>query len=232
MASAIQSAYSRLHKRFGIQRWWPTTTAAKETEIIIGAILTQNTAWRNVEKAISNLAATGMVDFQSLAAAGREKVAALIRPSGYYNQKAERLQLFARRICSDYGSDVKVLLRKETAELREELLNMKGIGPETADSILLYAANKPVFVVDSYAKRIFSRLGICNESISYGELQQLIVAALPERMQTAAVFNQFHALLVELGKRICLKNEPGCSHCPLLLFCRCGKTAEKHAKTI
>src|SRR3989338_6946554 len=109
--------------------------------------LTQNTAWKNVEKAIANLAAAGMVDFRKIAAAKREKIAGLIKPSGYYNQKAERLQLFARHVCSKYGGDVKLLLRKDTAKLREELLQLKGIGPETADSILLYAANKAVFVI-------------------------------------------------------------------------------------
>ncbi len=187
--------------------------------------LTQNTSWKNVEKAIANLAAAGMVDFRKIAAAKKEKLALLIKPSGYYNQKSERLQLFARYVCSDYGGDVKRLLRKEKEELRAELLNLKGIGPETADSIILYAANKAVFVVDAYTKRIFSRIGVCSSDVSYSELQQLLVNGLPENMRTAAVFSQYHALLVGLGKNFCLKKSPLCGKCPLLKMCICGRFA-------
>src|SRR3989338_11326789 len=140
--SPFSEVYRRLFATFGKQRWWPTTTANKATEIIIGAILTQNTSWKNVEKAISNLAAAGMVDFRKIAAAPKEKVAQLIKPSGYYNQKAERLKLFAKHVCSSYGGDVRKLLEKDAAALRNELLQLKGVGPETADSILLYAAGK------------------------------------------------------------------------------------------
>lgn len=222
-------AYNRLSAAFGHQRWWPTTTSDKETEIIIGAILTQNTSWKNVEMAIANLAAADMVDFGRIAAAKKEKIAQLIRPSGYFNQKAERLQLFAQYVCDNYGGNVNRLLRNGTAGLREELLRLKGIGPETADSIILYAANKPAFVVDAYTKRIFSRVGICGEAMPYHGLQQLIVSGLPQGMRTAAVFNQYHALLVELGKKACTKNTPLCGNCPLLGFCTFGKAAAKAA---
>ena len=218
----FEEVYKTLLPHFGRQEWWPTITVNRETEVIIGAILTQNTSWKNVEKAIANLAAARMIDFRKIAAVKREKIAGLIKPSGYYNQKAERLQLFARHVCSKYGGDVKMLLRKGAAELREELLNLKGIGPETADSILLYAANKAVFVVDAYTKRIFSRIGICSEGVSYHELQQLITGNLPEKMRIAAVFSQYHALLVQLGKGICLKRNPPCSKCPLLEYCSYG----------
>ncbi len=221
--------YGKLLAAFGRQRWWPTTTAARETEIIIGAILTQNTSWKNVEKAISNLAAAGMVDFRRIAAAKKGKIAQLIRPSGYYNQKAERLKLFARYVCDNYGGGVKRLLLKEKGKLRDELLQLNGIGPETADSISLYAANKPAFVVDAYTRRIFSRIGVCGSGVSYDELQQLLVSGLPESMRTAAAYSQYHALLVELGKKVCTKNTPLCGNCPLLGFCAFGKAAAKAA---
>lgn len=185
--------------------------------------LTQNTSWKNVEKAISNMASAGMIDFGKIAAATKEAVARLIKPSGYYNQKAERLQLFAQHICDNYGGDVKRLLQKDVGELRSELLELKGIGPETADSIILYAANRPVFVVDAYTRRIFSRIGICSSEAGYDELQHLLVKGLPESMRAAAVFNQYHALLVELGKKSCTKNNPVCVSCPLLGICVYGK---------
>lgn len=236
----FSDVYIRLLKFFGKQHWWPTTTANRETEIIIGAILTQNTSWKNVEKAISNLADARMVDFGKIAAAKKGKVAKLIRPSGYYNQKAERLQLFAKYVCSNYGGKVKLLLQNpnhakhdwaqlptgnlgNAVGLRKELLELKGIGPETADSIILYAAGKEVFVIDTYTRRIFSRIGICSNGISYHELQQLITENLPGKMRTAAVFNQYHALLVEHGKNTCLKNNPLCGQCPLLSCCDYGK---------
>ncbi|MBI2550653.1 endonuclease III domain-containing protein [Candidatus Woesearchaeota archaeon] len=225
MKADVTRAYNALLTEFGSQHWWPTITAARETEVIIGAILTQNTSWKNVKKAISNLAAAGMVDFSKIAAAKTEKVASLVRPSGYYNQKAERLKLFAKYICDSYNGDVKKLLQKNAVGLRKELLELKGVGPETADSILLYAANKAAFVIDAYTKRIFSRIGICSEEVSYHGLQQLITENLPGEMRTAAVFNQYHALLVELGKGVCLKKKPLCGKCPLLGMCAHGKSS-------
>lgn len=223
--NTIPKIYGTLLQEYGSQHWWPTTTAARETEIIIGAILTQNTSWKNVEKAIANLAAAGMVDFRKIAAAKKEKMAQLIRPSGYYNQKAERLQLFAQYVRDNYSGNINKLLRKRKEELRAELLELKGIGPETADSIILYAANKTVFVIDAYTRRIFSRIGVCSSDVGYDELQQLIVSGLPKNMRAAAVFNQYHALLVGLGKSVCVKHEPRCSECPLLGLCAYGKAA-------
>ena len=222
-AKTIVDVYSSLFRYFDEQHWWPVITANKETEVIIGAILTQNTSWKNVEKAIYNLAAANMIDFRKIASVPNEKIAGLIRPSGYYNQKSERLKLFAQHICSEYGGDVKRLLGKGVHELRRELLNLKGIGPEIADSIILYAAGKPAFVVDAYTRRIFSRVGFCKSDISYHELQQLIIGNLHGKMKTAAAFNQYHALLVELGKNICLKRKPLCPECPLVGFCSYGK---------
>lgn len=218
----LDRIYNALLKEYCPQHWWPTTTANKQAEVIIGAILTQNTSWKNVEKALASLAAVEMVDFRKIAAAKKDKVARLIRPSGYYNQKAGRIQLFSKYICSNYGGDVRLLLRKNVAELRIELLQQKGIGPETADSIVLYAAGKPAFVIDAYTKRIFSRMGVCSEGVGYDELQQLIVDSLPTKMRTASVFNEFHALLVELGKNTCVKNNPRCIGCPVAGMCCFG----------
>jgi endonuclease-3 related protein len=173
-------------------------------EIIIGAILTQNTNWKNVEKAIFNLNKAKLVDINKIKKINKKKLASLIRPSGYYNQKAEKLKIVA-----DFFS-------KNKNPTREQLLEVKGIGPETADSILLYALNKPFFVVDAYTKRIFSRIGLCNGKCSYDELQKLFHKNLPKKTK---LFNQYHALLVELGKNFC-KKKPLCKECPLNKLCK------------
>ncbi len=165
-------------------------------EICVGAILTQNTAWKNVEKALANLFDAGVMDLRKLSSMPRSKLAKLIRSSGYYNQKAERLQLFARHVLSEHGSFTRIF-KKELKPLREELLSLKGIGPETADSMLLYAGRKPVFVVDAYTRRICSRHGICEADVDYHELQDLFHKAMPRDHK---IFNEFHALMVEEGK--------------------------------
>ena len=215
----IQKIYSILYKKFGPQGWWPTTLEnelhpkhhgiaprndKEKFEIIIGAVLTQNTNWKNVEKAIFNLNKAKLVDINKIKKINKKKLASLIRPSGYYNQKAERLKLVAG------------FFNKNKNPTREELLVIKGIGPETADSILLYAFNKPFFVVDAYTKRIFSRLGFCDGKCSYDELQQLFQKNLPKKTK---LFNEYHALLVELGKNYC-KKKPVCTSCPLNKLCK------------
>ena len=154
-------------------------------EIIVGAILTQNTSWKNVEKAIFNLNKAKLLDIRKIRKADKRKLASVIRPSGYYNQKAKCLKLVA------------AFFAKNKHPSREQLLAVRGIGPETADSILLYAFNKPLFVIDAYTKKIFSRIGICNETCSYHELQELCQKSLPKK---AKLFQEYHALLVELGK--------------------------------
>ncbi len=211
----IEAAYDKLYDSFGKQRWWPTTTKNKEAEIVIGAILTQNTAWKNVEMAIANLKRNKLVDFRKIASADAEKLARLIKPSGYYNQKAKRLKLFAGHVVGNHGGSLKRMLRKSVGELRAELLSLHGIGPETADSIILYAAGRPVFVVDAYTRRIFARMGISRESSSYGELQRLFMESLPS---DAKLFGEYHALIVELGKRAC-REKPLCGACPLKGLC-------------
>jgi len=215
----IKRIYSILYKRFGPQGWWPLTLEGQlhpkhhgkapkndkqRFEIIIGAILTQNTNWKNVEKAICNLNKEKLININKIKKINKKRLASLIRPSGYYNQKAERLKIIADFISQNKNPK------------REQLLEIKGIGPETADSILLYALQKPFFVVDAYTKRIFSRLGLCNGKCSYGELQKLFHKNLQKKIK---LFNEYHALLVELGKNHC-KTKPICKNCPINKLCK------------
>ncbi len=205
----IKQLYNHLLSKHGVQGWWPTRgrgyhpsnksrklSEQEMLEICVGAILTQNTAWKNVEKALDNLFSANAMSLSRLSSMPRQKLAKLIRSSGYYNQKAERLQLFARHVLSEHGSFSR-MFRKDLQPLREELLALKGVGPETADSMLLYAGRKPVFVVDAYTKRICSRLGICEADVEYHELQEKFHSTLPK---DAEIFNEFHALLVQEGK--------------------------------
>ncbi len=198
-----------MFERYGAQNWWPSQTAF---ECVVGAVLTQNTAWTNVEKAIARLKSEteitpGEIDKMPVA-----KLARLIKPSGYFNQKARRLKIFTRFVAGDYGGNIGELLAEETGKLRKILLALEGIGPETADSIILYAAEKPVFVIDAYTKRIASRHGLTPESTSYGEAQELFAANLPRE---TALFNEYHALIVRTAKQFCHKKKPDCENCPL-----------------
>ncbi len=206
MKKKLLTLYNQLLKHFGYQKWWPTKTKKnKRFEIIVGAILTQNTAWRNVEKAIDNLLAENLLDPKKLTKTKKEKLATLIRPAGYYNQKAERLILAA-----------KFFIKNKSPPTREQLLAMKGIGPETADSILLYAFNKPYFVIDAYTRRILSRLGLIKGDENYTELQTLFHKSLSADQE---LFKEYHALLVELAKRFCRK-KPICASCPIRRLCK------------
>jgi len=180
-------------------------------EVIIGTILTQNTSWKNAEKAVRALIHAGALDAGKIRRLPQRPLARLIRSSGYYNQKAERLKLVSAYFVEHFSRFRKRSGLSATARLREELLAIKGIGPETADSILLYAFQKPVFVVDAYTRRIFHRLGLCGEKASYGEIQELFHRSLPRDQR---LFNEYHALLVEHAKRHCSK-QPLCSACPL-----------------
>jgi len=211
--------YSLLLKEYGKQHWWPVTSNQPEFEIIIGAILTQNTSWKNVEIAISNLRKNNLIRVEEIKGINKNKLAALIKPSGYYNQKAERLKIFAEYITANYNGNLNKFLIKDTAKLRKELLTIKGIGPETADSIILYAAKKPVFVVDAYTKRIFTRLGMINKKSSYEEIQSFFQERLKNNVN---LFNEYHALLVKHAKQYC-RTRPLCSGCPLKGDCEYGK---------
>jgi endonuclease-3 related protein len=211
-AALLREIYDLLLVRFGPQHWWPGETPF---EIMVGAMLTQNTSWHNAEKAIANLKAAKLLLPDALAALPNETLAKHIRPAGYHNLKAGRLKNLLALIAAQ-GS-VEALLSQPTAELRERLLAVKGIGPETADSILLYAANRPVFVVDAYTHRICSRHGLIDEESDYFQLQELFMNNLSE---DADLFNEYHALLVRLGKEFCKKTRPKCEDCPLAILDR------------
>ncbi|MFZ2604067.1 MAG: endonuclease III domain-containing protein [Candidatus Omnitrophota bacterium] len=211
MQEFVNSIYKKLYSYFGPQHWWPAETAF---EVILGAILTQNTAWTNVEKAILRLKKKKLLNPGRLKKASFKKIAACIMPAGYYNIKTKRLKEFLKYFFKNYQADIRKMSRVNQAALREELLAVNGIGPETADSILLYALNKPVFVVDAYTKRIFSRHNLIKEDAPYNEAQNFFLKRLKEDTQ---LFNQYHALLVKLGKDFCLKNKPRCEICPLKL---------------
>ncbi len=209
MAATLIEIYKKLYKHFGPQHWWPAQTPF---EVMVGAILTQNTNWSNVEKAIQNLKRKKLLSAEKLYHLPEKKLAALIRSAGYYNIKANRLKIFLDFFIKKYKGDIKKLDRCSVRVLREDLLSVKGIGAETADSILLYALNKPIFVVDAYTKRILSRHKIIRSGAGYAEVQEIFMRNLK---QDEKLFNEYHALLVRLGKEHCFKNEPKCDTCPL-----------------
>ncbi len=200
--------YSTLYNHFGPQNWWPGDTPF---EVAVGAILTQNTNWGNVEKAITNLKSKKVLTAEKLNNMSHEKLASLIRPAGYFNIKAKRLKNFLSFLTNHYNGSMKRMSKNDVTALRQDLLNVNGIGPETADSILLYALDKPVFVIDAYTKRILERHNIVPGEITYHELQELFHNNLPRNLK---LFNEYHALFVMLGKDYC-KPKPKCSECPL-----------------
>jgi endonuclease-3 related protein len=197
---------------FGPQHWWP---AEAPFEVIVGAILTQSAAWGNVEKAIANLKKTEALSPQALRRLSHPQLAEMVYPCGYYNAKALKLKAFADWLGENYGDDLNRLFTLSAAELRQQLLAVHGIGPETADSIILYAAEKPVFVIDAYTRRIVSRLGLAPEKESYAAYQTLFEDNLPA---DARMFNEYHALLVCLGKKVC-RRRPLCADCCLKDMC-------------
>jgi endonuclease-3 related protein len=200
--------YHRLLSFFGEQGWWP---AEAPFEVMIGAILTQNTAWRNVERAIANLKREGVLSPQGLRGLKEQRLAALIRPVGYYNVKAERLKGLITFLDKEYGGDLERMFTDPLLSLREKILSVKGIGPETADSILLYAGEKLIFVVDAYTRRVLSRHGMITHGASYGDIQGLFMQVLP---QDISLYKEYHALLVRLAKTFC-KTKPLCAGCPV-----------------
>ena len=200
--------YELLYAQFGSQHWWP---GEDPFEVIVGAILAQNTSWKNVEKAIIHLKGAGALFPEGIATLSLPKLAELIRPSGTYRVKADRLLQFVAFFKGHYGFSLEAMFRVPLPRIRAELLSVKGIGPETADSILLYAGGYPIFVVDSYTKRIFSRHGFVREGCGYGELQALFMKALPPDV---TLFNEYHALIVWLGKSRC-RTRPICEDCVL-----------------
>lgn len=221
--------YHILLKEYGPQGWWPLTekykfipehkgkrpdTEQRKFEIILGAILTQNTSWKNVEKAIINLNKAKLLNKNKIKALREQKLANLIKPSGYYNQKAKKIRAMIN------------FLDSKKPISRNNLLSVWGIGPETADSILLYAYEEPFFVVDAYTKRLFARLGLANNKISYDELQAIFHKALP---RDAELFKEYHALIVEHGKNYC-KKKPLCKKCVIKSYCAYAKNRKSFIK--
>lgn len=205
----LAGIFRALLRAYGPQGWWPGDTPF---EVMIGAVLTQNTAWANVEKAIINLKRARAMSVASFRRLSPGELGGLIRPSGYYNIKTKRLANLMRFLDERYGGSLARMLSDDAANLREGLLSVNGIGPETADSIMLFAGGHPVFVVDAYTRRILSRHGLLSGSEGYHEVQRLFVENLPP---DAKYFNEYHALLVMVGKRHCRKNNPRCEECPL-----------------
>lgn len=217
---SLMTIYDLLYKAFGPRYWWP---AESRLEVIVGAVLTQGVAWRNVEKAINNLKNTGNMDFKALLHLDEDTLSNLIHSTGYHRQKARKLKTLLTWINSRFEGDLDRMFNNPTAALRKELLNLWGIGPETADSILLYAGGHPVFVVDAYTRRMLSRLGMVHEEIEYQELQSYFHRYLPPQPE---LYNEYHALLVKLGAEYCKKQRPGCGECPLKAGCRYGYVEE------
>jgi endonuclease-3 related protein len=197
-----------MHQAFGPQEWWPGDSPL---EIMIGAVLTQNTNWTNVQKAIVNLKKAKALNLNILKKINANKLAQLIRPSGYYNIKAKRLKNLINFVFSEYDGSLEKMFSESDRRLRIKLLDVNGIGRETADSIMCYAAGKKVFVIDAYTKRIYSRLGVCKKDIDYDDLQSIFYKHLKKDYQ---LFNEYHALIVNLGKNYC-KPKPACNNCPL-----------------
>ncbi len=202
----LQELYEKLWQAFGPQGWWPGETPF---EVALGAILTQNTNWNNVVRVMARLKSDGLLSARALAALPEAELAELIRPAGYYNIKARRVRNFLALLTSRYQGSMAAMAGDEAGKLRERLLAVKGIGPETADSILLYALNKPTFVVDAYTFRILSRHHLVAESCDYEELRRLFMDRLAPDTE---LYNEYHALLVRLGKEFC-RPRPRCEDC-------------------
>jgi endonuclease III related protein len=241
----VRDYYRALYQAWGAQHWWPAET---QFEVIVGAYLTQNTAWTHVERALANLRAAKTLSVDGIRTVRVSSLERMIRPSGYFRQKARRLKTFVAFLDNKYGGSLEQLFSQPTEKLREELLNLNGIGPETADSILLYAGNHPVFVVDAYTGRILDRHGILPEKTDYEDIRELLERALaplahepnapsspklasglssshtPSPMSTALrtrlaqVYNEMHGLIVGAGKHYCKKSKPECEQCPLHPF--------------
>ena len=212
ISQTLQGIYHRLISYYGPQHWWP---AQEPFEVIVGAILTQAAAWVNVEKAIANLQAAKALSPDALRQLSLSEVANLIHPCGYYNAKALKLKSLAHWLGEYYNDDLNKLFTNNTERLRQELLSIHGIGQETADSIILYAANKPIFVIDAYTRRIINRVGLAPAGNSYTAYQALFMDNLPA---DAELFNEYHALLVCLGKNVC-RSHPLCQQCCLNSTC-------------
>lgn len=216
----LPGVFERLLARYGAQGWWP---AAGPFEVMVGAVLTQATAWGNAARAVANLRAADALDPAALRRMDLEAVAAFARPSGYYNSKARKLKALAAFIGAEFGDDIAAMRAADCGDMRRALLGVHGVGEETADAILLYALGKPAFVIDAYARRLLGRLlggdaGAAVAKAPYGELRRLFTDALPP---DAAMFGEYHALIVRHGKDAC-RQTPRCDGCPLRGVCAFG----------
>jgi len=208
MRDRLLEIYDRLFTAFGAQHWWPGDTPF---EVAVGAVLTQNTSWRNVERAIDNLKGAGRLALEPMLALAHDELAALIRPAGYFNVKARRLRNLLVHVHQVAGGDLEGYLAGDLAIRRRELLGVNGLGPETVDSILLYAGNRLTFVCDAYTRRLLSRHGLCRPEVDYEEMRALFMDHLPPDV---ALYNELHALIVRTGYHHC-KPTPRCDECPL-----------------
>ncbi|MEJ2471338.1 MAG: endonuclease III domain-containing protein [Desulfuromonadales bacterium] len=216
-AAFLETVHDTLYRHYGDLYWWPAETPF---EVVVGAILTQNTAWTNVATALANLKQAGVTTAAQIAALPLTRLQQLIKPSGFFRQKADRLQAFSRQLIRHSNGDIVAFCQGPLAEIRNQLLAQPGIGPETADSILLYAAQRPIFVVDAYTRRIFQRLGVLEGRETYDQVQQFFMAHLPQR---TALYKAYHAEIVVHAKHFCRKRRPFCQQCPLNDLCLLGQ---------
>lgn len=211
-ATTLRAFYDAMYAAYGPRHWWPGDT---RIEIIVGAVLTQNTNWKNVERAIANLKDADGLDWHRLAAMSHAELAELIRPAGYFNVKARRLKNMVEWVVEEFDGDLGAMFARSTGALREDLLTVNGIGRETADSILLYAGKHVTFVVDAYTARILRRHQLIDDEADYEQIKDLFESNLPD---DEALFNEYHALLVAVGKDCCRPRNPRCEACPLGAF--------------
>ncbi len=218
----LREVYRLLRKHYGPQHWWPGDTPF---EVMVGAVLTQNTAWSNVERAIANLVANNALSAEAILAAHPKRLASWLKPSGYFNVKAKRLRNFCRWYLAQGGYTP--LTSLPTAALRDGLLSVNGIGPETADDIVLYAFARPVFVIDAYTRRLFSRLDLLDGALGYEHLRAHFEQAFVRQAERTAIFNEYHALIVAHAKSVC-RPRPACSVCCLRARCPAREPAERN----
>ena len=222
LKEGLLDVYGRMLARYGPQLWWPGDT---RFEVMVGAVLTQAAAWTNVEKAIGNLRRANVLSPQGIRDLPEESLAELLYPSGYYNSKARKLKALVEYLASRFGDDLDAMSRMDGDVLRRELIQVYGIGEETADDILLYAADKPAFVIDNYTRRTFARLGLAPEKPTYPAYRSMFMDHLPADRK---MFGEYHGLIVRHGKEACRKR-PLCDGCCLLDICPTGTDATKHA---
>ena len=213
---ALLDIYGRLLERYGPQHWWPAET---RFEVMVGAVLTQAVSWTNVEKAIANLKAANALSPEAIRRLPQEELAQLIYPAGYYNAKARKLKALAEYVGQRFDDDLEAITRVELDTLRAELMGVHGLGDETADDILLYAADKPAFVIDSHTRRVYFRLGLAPETGPYSTYSALFEGHLPADTE---LYGEYHALIDRHGADTC-KKQPLCRRCCLLEICPTGK---------